>query len=127
VSESQVGRVGIFWIYKGRILSDSVPWSEGERYGEFVNGLSDHCTHWTTFQRQLPELRRYEYEQVPRGRVIFNTLTATFTVYGSARFVRNSVQRALVLDSFHLPPGNTRFAADEHYGEVPGMLQENPD
>jgi hypothetical protein len=118
------GRVGIFWIFKGRVLADSVPPAEGEEYGEFVNGLSDHCNHWSTLQKQLPELRRYEYEQVPRGRVVYNTVADTFAVYGSERFVRNESQRAMILDSFQLPPDRTRFQADEHYGPVPGMLRD---
>jgi hypothetical protein len=123
-SQQPQGWVGIFWIYQNQVLADCVPWTEGESYGEFVNGLSDHCTHWATFQRQRPELRRHEYEQVPRGRVIYNTLTATFTAYGSERFIRSEAQRALVLRAFHLPPGQTRFVADEHYGPVPGMLRD---
>lgn len=118
------GLVGIYWIYQKQVLADSVPWPEGERYGDYVNGLSDHYTHWARFQRQRPELRRYEYEQVPRGRVIYNTVSATFTVLGSERFIRDEAQRALVLEAFHLPPGQTRFKADDHYGPVPGMLRD---
>jgi hypothetical protein len=118
------GHVGIFWINQTQVLADTVVWTGGESYGDFVNGLSDHCTHWATFQQQRPELRRYEYEQVPRGRVIYNTLTATFTVYGSERFIRDEAQRAIVLAAFHLPRNQTRFVADEHYGPVPGMLRD---
>lgn len=121
---NQQGRVGIFWIYKGRVLADSVPAAKGEEYGEFVNGLSDHCNYWVTFQKQLPELRRYEYEQVPRGRVVYNTVADTFTVYGSARFVRDENQRTMIMESFQLPPDRTRFQPDEHYGPVPGMLRD---
>ncbi len=122
--QQQEGHVGIFWIYKKQVLADSVPWAEGESYGENVNGLSDHYTHWATFQRQRPELRRYEYEQVPRGRVIYNKLKTTFTVLGSERFIRDEAQCAMVLEAFHLPPSQTRFRADEHYGPVPGMLHD---
>jgi hypothetical protein len=122
--ETQQGHVGIFWIYKKEVLADSVPWPEGESYGDHVNGLSDHYTYWPTLQRQQSELRRYEYEQVPRGRVVYNTKTATFTVLGSERFIRDEAQRAMVLEAFHLPPDQTRFKADEHYGPVPGMLRD---
>ena len=118
------GHVGIFWIYKKQVLADTVPWAEGESYGDHMNGLSDHYTFWPTLQRQRPELRRYEYEQVPRGRVVYNTKTATFTVLGSERFIRDEAQRAMVLEAFHLPADQTRFKADEHYGPVPGMLRD---
>jgi len=123
VNVLQVGRVGIFWIYKGRILSDSVPWSEGEPYGEFVNGLSDHCTYWVSVQRQLPELRRYEYEQVPRGRVVYRTTDDTFLLYGSERFARDEIQQRRVTQDFQLVGKRVIVKPDEHYGPVQGMLR----
>jgi len=123
VNVLQVGRVGIFWIYKGRILSDSVPWSEGECYGEFINGLSDPCTYWAKLQRQLPELRRYEYEQVPRGRVVYRTTDDTFLLYGSERFAHDEIQQRRVMEDFQLIGKRIIAKPDEHYGPVPGMLE----
>ncbi|MFM1920899.1 MAG: hypothetical protein RLZZ303_2533 [Candidatus Hydrogenedentota bacterium] len=123
MNELQVGRVGIFWVYKERILSNYVPWSEGERYGEFVNGLSDHCTYWATLQRQLPELRRFEYEQVPRGRVVYRTTDDTFLLYGSERFARDEIQQRRVMEDFQLVGKRVIVKPDEHYGPVLGMLE----
>lgn len=123
-TNSPEGRVGIFWFYRGTVIADSVPWPEGEEYGEFMNGLSDHCTCWSQVQRQMPALRRYEYEQVQRGRVIYNKGTDIFTVLGNERLMKDERRRALVLEAFQLPRERTRFLFDEHYGPVPGMLNE---
>ena len=117
------GRVGIFWIYRGQIIADYVPWPDGDAYGEFMNGLSDHCTFWAEVQRRVPTLRSYEYEQVPRGRVIFNTGNKRFTVLGNARLMQDARQQALVLKEFQLSSQRTRFLFDEHYGPVHGMLE----
>jgi hypothetical protein len=117
------GRVGIFWLYRGEIIADCVPWPEGDEYGEFMNGLSDHCTYWSAVQRRVPALRSYEYEQVPRGRVIYNTGNKSFTVLGNKRLLRDEDQQTLVLKEFQLSRKNSRFLFDEHYGPVPGMLE----
>ncbi len=81
-------------------------------------------THWPLIQREHPPTRSYEYDQVPRGRVIYSTRDDTYTVYGSKRFVANETQKAVVLSTFHLPPERMRFRSDEHYGSVPGMLDD---
>ena len=117
-------RVGIFWIFSGELICDSVPVADGEEYGDFVNGCSDHCTFWPRVQRARPETRPYAYEQVPRGRVVYRRPDATFCVYGSDRFVRNEADKQRVMSAFRLPPGKVTFRADEHYGWVPGMPEE---
>ncbi len=119
-----VGEVGIFWFFKGNVISDSVSHSLGEEYGNFVNGRSDHCTFWPSIQRLSPEAAKYEYDQVPRGRVVYNRKDDRFFVYGSEKFVRNERQKGMVLSKFNLPPDKTFFRADEHYASIPGMLEE---
>jgi hypothetical protein len=118
------GKVGIFWIFKGELIHEAVPVSKGDPYGDVLNGLTDHCTHWPHIQRARPATRAYEYEQVPRGRVLFRTTDATFLVYGSERFIRDEQQKRLVCIAFNLLADNTVFRADEHYGHVPGMIDE---
>lgn len=118
------GKVGIFWIFKGELIHNSVPVTDGEEYGDFVNGLCGHCTYWPHVQRTRPETRHHEYEQVPRGRVVYRKHDDIFLVYGSERFVRNEAQKQLVLSAFGLAAAKTVFRADEHYGPVPGMLEE---
>ncbi len=104
------------------MLSDSVPVSEGEPYGDFVNGLSDHVTYWPTIQRQRPGLRHYEYEQVPRGRVIYSTREDQFVVLGSKAFIASSKEKDAVIKQFNLQGQTVRFRSDSHYAPVPGML-----
>jgi hypothetical protein len=76
---------------------------------------------WPSLQRRIPGARLYEYEQVPRGRVVYRITDATFLVYGSERFIHNDRQKETVLETFHLPRDRTVFKSDEHYGDVPGM------
>lgn len=118
-----IGEVGIFWLFKNELLKDSVPYTQGEEYGDFVNGKSDHCSYWMTIQRSNPAAAMYEYDQVPRGRVVYSKKDDKFIIYGSERFVRNDVQRGMVVTSFKLPLEKTVFRADEHYSSIAGMLE----
>lgn len=120
-----IGEVGIFWFLKGDIISDPIPHTLGEDYGDFVNGRSDHCTFWRSIQRLSSEAAKYEYDQVPRGRVVYSKRDETFLVYGSEQFVRNERQKGMVLSEFNLPPEKTIFRADAHYARIPGMLEED--
>ena len=121
---SGVGEVGIFWFFNGRVIHDSVPFTQGEEYGDFVNGRSDHCSFWRDIQRRVPALAMLEYDQVPRGRVVYRKKDATFLVYGSEQFIGSTVQKGLVADSFNLPLKKTVFKTDEHYSNISGMLEE---
>lgn len=118
------GRVGIFWIFKGALIQDTVPCSQGEEYGDFINGKSDHCTYWPGAQRRIPGTAQYEYDQVPRGRVVYRKKDGIFLVYGSEKFIQNEMQKGMVQAAFNLPKDKIIFKADEHYSPIPGMLDD---
>ncbi len=124
-ASASIGEVGIFWFFKGEILPSSVPYTHGEEYGDFINGRSDHCTHWISIRRSVPGAAQYEYDQVPRGRVIYSKRDDRFLVYGSEKFIVDEWRKAVVLSAFKLPPDRTTFKADEHYGRIPGMLDDD--
>jgi len=121
-----VGEVGIYWFFQGMLLGSWVPCTLGEDYGDFVNGPDDHVHFWPRLQnslrKKLPALGHYEYDQVPRGRVIYRKPDDTFIVLGSERFVRNEGQQREVLKEFCLLDKRVVIKSDEHYGDVPGML-----
>lgn len=118
------GEVGIFWFFKGKILSDSVPLALGDEYGDFINGSSDHCTFWANIRRKVPGSDQYEYDQVPRGRVVYNKKIDRFFVYGSEDLVSDEQRKAVVVSTFRLPAAKTTFKSDEHYGSIPGMVAD---
>lgn len=126
---NQLGKVGIFWFFHGRLLSSSVTRAEGEEYGDHINGPDDHVTFWPTLQRrlrdELPTIADYEYDQVPRGRVLYRPAEDTFFIYGSEQFVRDATQKQSVVEHFELEGRHVVFKSDEHYGPVMGMLEDD--
>lgn len=119
------GQVGIFWFLERRIpyigegiIRESVPYTHGEEYGDFVNGWSAHVDFWPLVQRILTT--NLEYDQVPRGRVVYSKRDGAFLVYGSKAFVANERQWGRILELFHLPEEKTLIRSDEHYELVKG-------
>ena len=76
---------------------------EGEDSGDYVNGPAGHYTFWRNVQKVFPELRAYEYDQVPRGRVVYSKAEQRFFIYGSKQFVRSATQKNSVLGRFNIP------------------------
>jgi len=64
-------KVGIFWVFRGKLYAAAVPVKEGVQSVDAINGQADHVTFCPRPQRLHLELRGLEYEQVPRGRVLF--------------------------------------------------------
>ena len=110
----QPGKVGIFWVFKGKLLAATYPLQDGEEYGDAINGLTDHVKYWPQFQKLHPELRQLEYQDVPRGRVLFMQPTGKFHVYMDKTLHSLKNKRALI-KKFELPGPSTQFLMDAHY------------
>lgn len=119
------GEVGIFWIFDGMLIPESIPHTEGEEYGEFVNGKTSHYDFWRSVQRLVPKLRDYEYEQIPRGRVIYSRRDGKFHIYGSEQFVKNEAEKQMVLKAFSIAASEAVFRFDEHYSMAAEELSED--
>jgi hypothetical protein len=65
--------VGIFWLISGKPLIDSTPLGEAERYGDFLTHPRGHAEVWKQYQRNGIVSQEIEYEEPPRGRVMYNT------------------------------------------------------
>jgi hypothetical protein len=109
--------VGIFWIddTDGTMFAESVTLEDAEDSGDFKDFGSSHYAMWDRAVRANPKWKGLEYEQIPRGRVIYRNdhKEPEFIVYMAKRlskFKRNLISR------FNLPAGHVRFDfSDEHY------------
>ena len=53
-NEASVPQVGIFWILPGGLLAFGVPYTAGEKYGDFINTPDGHYETWDKL-RQVSE------------------------------------------------------------------------
>lgn len=120
--------VGIFWSINvaGRetaLLLHAVPLGDAEEYGDFLN-YGGHYEYWDRLaQLGAGELRRRglptapawsEYEEWPRGRVVFHRPTQRFILYADRKLQKATVVNDIA-KAFHLANGAFEVRSDRHY------------
>lgn len=82
------------------------------QYGNTLQLAFDHFQIWDEFN---PLGFGAEYDELPRGRVMFRTDIHKFVVIGPRMLMEDDAFRSKVLMFFGLP-ATTVFEWDEHYG-----------
>ncbi|GBQ72071.1 hypothetical protein [Acetobacter lovaniensis] len=119
-------KIGIFWLIiengESRFLTDMISVEEGEEYGDSVT-WSGHYDFWEKIRTQKKTLLVSrvplwsEYEEWPRGRVIFNKNHNQFVVYADRKILTDMGKKEISL-VFSLPSGQTVFRRDGHYVSI---------
>ena len=119
--KASLPEVGIFWIdLSGTMFAVSVPINDAEVYGEFKIFGGNHYDLWGKAVRANPKWKGLEYEEVPRGRVVWHLLPKApeFIVYLPKEILKH---RDKVVVRFNLSAGRVRFdTTDEHYQMAAG-------
>ncbi len=106
--------VGIFWLLEGKLLIDSMPLNQAEPYGYHLTHPRNHLEVWTWFQQSGAVPADVEYEELPRGRVVYNTNTGQFTLLADKCILNEKKTIGKVITEMKLPE-NTRTERDDHY------------
>jgi hypothetical protein len=106
--------VGIFWLVNGCSLFDSTPLSEAEPHAGYLGHAPSHIDVWAQFQRLGKAPRESEYEECPRGRVIFDSASETFTLLADKCILSRKDLIQKIREEFHLPK-KTKLGSDPHY------------
>jgi hypothetical protein len=106
--------VGIFWLVNGRLLFDSTPLSEAEPDAGYLGHAPSHIDVWAQFQRFGKSPRESEYEEFPRGRVMYHPAAEEFTILADKCILDRKDLIIQIKMTLHLPP-NTTLATDSHY------------
>lgn len=114
-------RIGIFWYYKKKLLTYSLPAAEVEEQSGFIDVDVGHCNLWPTFQKLDQNLKQFEYEELPRGRVLYDSSRNKYKVYTSDKMIQTKGFQELILLTFNLSANDTIFESDLHY-EAPESM-----
>jgi hypothetical protein len=108
-------KVGIFWLVKGRLVFDTTPLAEAESYGDCKGHSRGHVDRWRQMQNGGMAPNDAEYEQFPRGRIVYNMKTEKFMLLADRCILkkRNLVKK--IMKEMQLPPTITECGTDEHY------------
>lgn len=115
MSDEAEPQIGIFWYYKEQLIIHSSPAAKVKVIQGFADLATSHYQYWETLRLTDPKLDLYEYEEIPRGRVVMKAEGPQYLVYSSRQMMKDNAFRARVLQRFHLPEDQTIFESDAHY------------
>jgi hypothetical protein len=128
--------VGIFWVVDTRpgtprLLAAGCKLADAEPYGDCLTYGDGHYETWGRWRKDRildPALRAVirssEYEDWPRGRIVFLSAENRFTLYADRKLMAAEAI-ARICNHFCLPADRTSIEGDFHYQstETPGALR----
>jgi hypothetical protein len=107
-------RLGIFWLVRDKLLFDTSSLSEAEAYGDHLGHARSHIKVWEQFQRLGTAPRESEYEEYPRGRVMYHPSSEEFTVLADQCILDRKDLIEAIRHDLHLPM-KVKLGSDLHY------------
>jgi hypothetical protein len=113
-----------------RLLTAVCPLDQAEPYGDCLTYGPGHYETWAHWRRDRtvdPTLRAivrsYEYEDWPRGRIVFDRARNLFILYADRKLLTRAMI-ARIETKFHLPGERIEVQGDGHYQntETPKVL-----
>ena len=118
-----MANIGIFWVFENMVFGERVDMKDAS---ERVKGLLDsdieHVNNWSQQQRSNSKLTAYEYQDIPRGRVLYQCDKKRYLVYldiclmtkatkaAIARYFGFNVQQADWRSDMHYTTASERLA-----------------
>jgi hypothetical protein len=106
--------VGIFWVLNSEPLIDSALLSDAEPYGDHLTHPRGHAEVWEQWQGKGVVSPDMEYDEPPRGRVMYNTKTRRFKLLADRCILRDKEVVRKIKSQMSLPR-NTETDTDSHY------------
>jgi hypothetical protein len=125
-AQRETPHLGIFWLVQtsngeAKLLAAGCPLDEAEAYGDCLTYSPGHYKTWAQWRRDRtldPALRAlvraYEYEDWPRGRIVFDRSRDLFILYADRKLLTPEMI-ARIASQFHLPAERTEVQSDFHY------------
>lgn len=113
-----MNKVGVFWFVQNKLLfiAELATHFKADQYG-LIDSTFLHIHEWETryiYLRFGLKLAGTEYQQYPRGRVIFNTLQQQSHVFLDKHIFKTHIKNEIIT-AFKLSPTNTKWFDDPHY------------
>jgi len=108
-------RVGIFWLVNGKLLIDSTPLGRAQPYGDHLTHSRGHDRVWGKSQQKGIVSTDIEYDEPPRGRVVYHAKTRRFALLADRCILRDKAVVQKIMSDLNLRSGNTGKGTDAHY------------
>lgn len=120
--------LGIFWTVRHEksaptLLEHRCSLKQGEVYGRMLTCAHGHYEVWGQWQDGsrpvrasfAPLVKASEYEEWPRGRVVYDPDNRLFFLYADVQILRRQGLVKAILEMFGLPLNRTLTKTDGHY------------
>ena len=107
-------QIGIFWIYQNKIFSKKEALDSIQKINGFKDSNLSHYEVWEEIKYTYRDFYLYEYEEIPRGRVVWDVENKQFLIYCNQKILKDEKAKALVINDFGFTMPY-RFIYDEHY------------
>lgn len=109
-------KIGIFWFYKNQVfgVSHQFDINSSDSLG-MIDSPYNHVSYWNELRDKFSELRNIEYDEVPRGRVIFDKNKNILIIYLDKKLlIKSKVSK--ICDFFDAEyNANAILRLDPHY------------
>ena len=113
-----MSKIGIFWVYKDTVIGKAVDLVEGDQsIPGVVDSPDTHVYVWESdpeFRLPFSELREFEYQSIPRGRVIYFKNKSVFKIYMD-KVLFSEANKKNILEFFDLATSKVIWDTDSHY------------
>jgi len=123
--------VGPFWVVEAdghaAIIAVAVPLDRADIYGDMLTVDTGHLEYWTQLARSGTRALREagiptapvwsEYEEWPRGRVLYDRMAKRFVIRADKQLHRPEFVR-LIADRFCVGMNEVTVLSDDHYRSI---------
>ena len=108
--------VGIFWLIGDRLILDTSHFSVKQSLMAIICTGRVISTAGERSKVSGPVSRESEYEEPPRGRVVFNKRTQRFALYADRCILKRKAVVKHIIEAMRLPTSQTNIGTDSHFG-----------
>ena len=116
-------KIGIFWFSENKVIGKARDLREGVETNGSVDSPDEHFRLWEQESSFRP-LRQMgvEYQEIPRGRVVWREDTNAPVVYMDKRLLASRDAKQKVAAFFELPEKYIQWQSDPHYTTDPDEI-----
>ncbi len=107
--------IGVFWIFENKVFFKTQRLEDIKSINGFKDSDLSHYQVWNTVKSQHPRFYLYEYEEIPRGRVVYDIEENRFIIYCNENTLQDKISKKLILKKYKILNRNSTFKEDEHY------------
>jgi hypothetical protein len=108
-------QVGIIFFFDHKLWIESTPVQKAAGHGNFKDHDGDHVTYWDGLLKEGKVPEDEEYQNVPRGRVVFHADTGRYHLLLDRCILRRKSLVATIISQMGLPANATERSTDFHY------------